>query len=209
MNKIKNYVNEKLDLFMAGFIPFLFTMHLVLLVVVILFPINYFWFIPYFIYTFYDKSPELGGRNISWLNDNIMHRRMRSYFNVDLVRETELDPTKNYLFNYHPHGIWGYGCQPVFRESNPQYRKLFPGIDIRVLTLNANFSPPIHREFMMGMGFCSCSKKSIKHLLSKGPGSSCVLVPGGGAEALHSQDNKAELVLKNRLGFAKLALETG
>ena len=37
-------------------------------------------------------------------------RWMRDYFPVSCIKTTDLDPSRNYIFGYHPHGIIGLGA---------------------------------------------------------------------------------------------------
>ena len=50
---------------------------------------------------------------------------------------------------------------------------------------------------------------SYSHNLSMGPGNSICLVLGGAKEALDAHPGTADLTLKNRKGFVKIALRTG
>ena len=54
------------------------------------------------------------------------------------------------------------------------------------------------------------SKKCIEHLLTRsGVGNAVVIVTGGAEEALFSTPGVNTVVMKNRKGFVKLALENG
>lgn len=66
----------------------------------------------YLIYLYLDPAPEMGGRKIAWVRNWKMWSYMRDFFpmkcNVFLtivVKTADLDPAKNYVFGYHPHGI--------------------------------------------------------------------------------------------------------
>ena len=61
----------------------------------------------------------------------------------------------------------------------------------------------------MMMGLCNSSKRSLKNCLSEPANGVTTLVVGGAQEALQGTDDTIELILKNRKGFVKLALETG
>lgn len=67
----------------------------------------------------------------------------------------------------------------------------------------------INMFVVLGLGFCSVSKKSINNILRNGPGCSVMIVPGGAAESLYAFPNKYDLVIKRRLGFIKLAMQNG
>jgi len=46
---------------------------------------------------------------INFLRGLRVWKRFSEYFPVCLVKTAELDPSKNYLFAYHPHGILSLG----------------------------------------------------------------------------------------------------
>ncbi|KAJ3287356.1 diacylglycerol O-acyltransferase 1, partial [Blyttiomyces sp. JEL0837] len=107
-------------------------------------------------------------------------------------------------FLYHPHGIISLGAFTNFGTEAGGFSKLFPGVDLRLLTLESNFRIPI-----FPLGICSVSRRSCDTVLQKGPGHSIMIVPGGAAEALYAFPGTLDLVLKRRLGFIKLALRHG
>jgi hypothetical protein len=55
---------------------------------------------------------------------------MRDYFDMTLVKEKNLDASKNYLFLYHPHGIIGMGCNTALSTNACDFEKIFPGVSI-------------------------------------------------------------------------------
>ena len=67
----------------------------------------------------------------------------------------------------------------------------------------------VFREVALMMGLCNSSKRSLKNCLSEPANGVTTLVVGGAQEALQGTDDTIELILKNRKGFVKLALETG
>jgi hypothetical protein len=78
-------------------------------------------------------------------------------------------------------------------------------IQRKAVTLNATFLTPIFREWILANGFISANKSTLRRTLET---KSIVLVPGGAAEALHTQRNTMKLHLRNRKGFVRLAMET-
>lgn len=114
--------------------------------------------------------------------------------------------------------------------------RLFPGIGyIFPLTLTTQFTIPFFRDYLLSLGLTSAGAKNIKSIISNGDNSVCIVV-GGAQESLlnamvgddikvglgyqGSSDSEDEhvgdkperqirLVLKNRKGFVKLALELG
>lgn len=57
------------------------------------------------------------------------------------------------------------------------------------------------------MGMASVSRSSCERILSSGPGRSIVIVIGGAAESLYARPGTADLTLKRRLGFIRLAIK--
>ncbi len=59
-------------------------------------------------------------------------------------------------------------------------------------------------------GLCGVSKESIIHLMTKqGSGNAAVIVVGGANEALNARPGSYKLMLRNRKGFIKIAIQTG
>ncbi len=59
-------------------------------------------------------------------------------------------------------GAWGN-----FASDATGFSKLFPGIDLRVLTLEMNFLVPFWRDWLMAMGFCGVSNRSCTSILKQ------------------------------------------
>ncbi|TKR57490.1 hypothetical protein L596_030746 [Steinernema carpocapsae] len=95
-------------------------------------------------------------------------------------------------------------------QLEPGFAKLFPGITPSIATLNIQFMLPLRRELNMAVGGISSSKESITYQLNRDKGGrAVVIVLGGAEEALDAHPHSFVLTLKHRMGFAKLALETG
>lgn len=172
----------------------------------------------YLLYVLFDSTPKSGGWNENekirrFARNALPFRLMKEYLNVELVRDNsedkveQLDPSRPYLFLYHPHGIIGIGCNTAFTTNACNFDKLFPGIRRSVCTLNASFLVPFYRECLLANGLISANKKTIVRQLNEGK--SIVLVPGGASEALLTHPGQYVIVLKKRKGFIRLALSTG
>lgn len=74
--------------------------------------------------------------------------------------------------------------------------------------LNVGPSPSLEPH-SMSMGICSVSYRSCQHILRQGPGSTLTIVVGGAAESLSAHPGTADLTLRRRLGFIKLAIREG
>jgi hypothetical protein len=61
----------------------------------------------------------------------------------------------------------------------------------------------------LALGICSVSKKSCSNILRAGPGSAITIVVGGAAESLSAHPGTADLTLRKRLGFIKVAIQQG
>ncbi|KAI7868108.1 diacylglycerol acyltransferase type 2A [Spinellus fusiger] len=163
----------------------------------------------YIIYIYLDKTPEEGGRRWEWLRNRSIWKYFADYFPVRITKEADLDPTKNYIFGYHPHGIIVFGAAAGFMAEGAGFSKLYPGITASLLTLSTNFKIPFQREYLLSMGLCSVSRKSCKYILQSKPGRSIIIAVGGASESLNARPGVINLTLKRRLGFIKIAIETG
>jgi len=175
----------------------------------------------YGIYMILDRSPQHGG----WDEDTTFKFRWRyifkkmphfyltkDYFPVELKKESNLDPSKNYLFLYHPHGVNSMGCNMALNTDACGFDRIFPGVNRSICTLNVSFWVPFFRELMLAVGFVSANRQTLIQLLTRKNSAivkSVVLVPGGAAEALHAHPGIFHLCLRNRKGFIRIALETG
>ncbi|CAL1267902.1 unnamed protein product [Larinioides sclopetarius] len=172
-----------------------------------------FFFIPllYFAWFVYDhKKCCQGGRRVEWVRRWKLWRYFADYFPVTMIKTAELDPNKNYIFGYHPHGILCYGAFNCFGTEAKDFSTVFPGITPRILTLEGQFWFPLHREHVMSTGACAATRESIEWLLTKeGKGNALILVIGGAAEALDAHPGDVNLTLKRRKGFVRLALKHG
>lgn len=138
-----------------------------------------------------------------------------SYYPARLHRTAELEPTRKYIFGYHPHGIISHGAFAAFGTEALGFSELFPGITNTLLTLDSNFRIPLYRDYALAMGLASVSRESIENILSKGGlngrgmGRAVTIVVGGARESLDAQPHSLRLVLNSRKGFVKLAIRTG
>ncbi|PWN40558.1 DAGAT-domain-containing protein [Ceraceosorus guamensis] len=177
----------------------------------------------YIIWMFFDKAPESGGRRSEWFRRLSVWRRFAEYYPVSLIKQvgpTSLAAFTDELacllflrvYNHatdHPHGVIGMGAVANFATAATEFPSSFPGIVPHLLTLGTNFNVPFHRDVLLALGICSVSKKSCENILKKGPGNACTIVVGGAAESLAAHPGTADLTLKRRLGFIKIAVRHG
>ncbi|KAG1522010.1 hypothetical protein G6F52_006228 [Rhizopus delemar] len=168
----------------------------------VLWPIH----IAYLAYLWIDQSHENGGRRSEWFRSLPFWHYFAGYFPVKIVKEADLDPSKNYIFGYHPHGIISLGAVANFATEATGFSQLFPGIIPSLLTLTANFKVPLYRDIMLALGIASVSRHSCETILSSGPGRSIVIVVGGASESLRARPGTADLTLQKRLGFIRMAI---
>ncbi|CAD6588447.1 MAG: diacylglycerol O-acyltransferase 1 [Tremellales sp. Tagirdzhanova-0007] len=165
--------------------------------------------IPYLVWIQFDQAPERGGRSKDWARRSSVFRYFAEYYPCSIVKEADLPPDRPYLFGYHPHGIIGIGAFATFATEATKFSELFPGIKPHLLTLESNFKLPFYRDVLLLLGVCSVSKISCANILSLGPGNAIAIVVGGAAESLSAHPGTADLTLKKRFGFIKMAIRAG
>lgn len=173
--------------------------------------------LPYLIYVLLSSaatSGELTYRS-EWARNSRVWSLFASYYPARLHRTVELEPTRKYIFGYHPHGIISHGAFAAFATEALGFKSLFPGITNTLLTLDANFRVPLYRDYALRMGLASVSRESCENILSKGGrngegmGRAITIVVGGARESLDAKPGSLKLVLKKRKGFVKLAIRQG
>ncbi|KAL3458881.1 diacylglycerol acyltransferase [Aspergillus heterothallicus] len=159
--------------------------------------------------------PRAYTRRSDFLRSLPLWRLVASYFPLSLYRTTPLPASQKYIFGYHPHGILSHGAFAAFATESLGFSSLFPGIENSLLTLDSNFNIPIYRDYLLLLGMNSVSRHSCEKILStggsdnKGTGKAITIVIGGAKESLEAVPGSMRLVLRNRKGFAKLAIRTG
>ncbi|UYV80989.1 hypothetical protein LAZ67_19002392, partial [Cordylochernes scorpioides] len=183
----------------------------ILISLALLFTQYFFLVLLYFAWFVYDINVcNRGGRRSQWLRSWTVWKYFRDYYPVSLVKTAELDPNKNYILGYHPHGIICAGAFANFGTEATGFSDTYPKIIPHILTLQGNFYFPFNREMILLTGACSASKESIECLLNqKESGHLLCLVIGGAAEALDARPHQVCLTLQRRKGFVKLALKHG
>ncbi|KAM8778374.1 2-acylglycerol O-acyltransferase 2-like [Rhynchonycteris naso] len=155
-------------------------------------------------------TPRTGGRRSAWVRNWAIWRHFRDYFPISLVKTTELDPSHNYLFGLHPHGVLVIGAFSNFCTEATGFSRIFPGLCPHLLMLPCWFHLPFFRDYIMCSGLVSSSKASAAHLLSRpGGGQVAVVAVGGPLESLEAKPGALSLRIRNQKGFVKLALEYG
>nr|XP_017517224.2 2-acylglycerol O-acyltransferase 1 isoform X2 [Manis javanica] len=180
--------------------------------IVVLIIYNYwFLYVPYLTWLYFDwHTPEQGGRRSNWVRSWTVWRYFKDYFPIHLIKTCDLDPSHNYIFGFHPHGVLVTGAFGNFCTNYSNFKELFPGLTAYLHVLPFWFRCPLFREYLMSSGPVSVSKKSVSHVLSKeGGGNISVIVLGGAEESLDAHPGKFTLFIRQRKGFVKIALTHG
>ena len=76
------------------------------------------------------KTPERGGRDLlmNFVRRLSFFKYMRDYYPITLVKTCDLDPQKNYIFGYHPHGAFTEGASIGLNTEACGFSDKFPGI---------------------------------------------------------------------------------
>jgi 2-acylglycerol O-acyltransferase 2 len=164
------------------------TMHMMCLAISLALLFNPFTAVPFLLYLgwalFIDDAPKKNGRPIRWFRDLKWFKHFRDYFPISLENSKPLDPSKTYIFGYHPHGIISLGAFCNFATNANDVIGRFPGINISLLTLSVQFNFPIARDILLALNLGDVSKESCLHKLNSGPGSAIMIVVGGAAEVM-------------------------
>ncbi|KAE8277578.1 2-acylglycerol O-acyltransferase 2-A [Larimichthys crocea] len=155
-------------------------------------------------------TPSSGGRRSQWVRSWTVWDHFRDYFPIRLVKTVDLDPKKNYIFGFHPHGVLVAGGFGNFCTEATGFSRLFPGLKSHLLMLPFWFRVPLFRDYIMCGGLVSSCKSSLSYLVSRPEGGNVAVIAVGGApEALDARPGALTLQVRNRKGFIKLALKHG
>lgn len=122
----------------------------------------------------------------------------------------ELDPKRNYVFCYFPHGMLATGAFISLATNSTGFNDLFPHHTPYAHTISVLFELPFLREVVLWLGGLSVTAKSIKYILQRPEGGNVSgIAVGGAAEAYYCKPGLNKLVFKKRKGFIRLALQNG
>eukprot|EP00164_Ancoracysta_twista_P002183 GFYU01002882.1.p1 GENE.GFYU01002882.1~~GFYU01002882.1.p1 ORF type:complete len:388 (+),score=115.21 GFYU01002882.1:176-1339(+) len=147
-----------------------------------------------------------GGRQWDAFRRHPVWHRMQRYASLTVIREEELDASKQHMFGWHPHGILILSRLVTYGGL---WERLFPGMEARALGASPMFYIPGAREICLWMGAIDASKKSAQKAIADKQ--NIIVFPGGSKEIFKTLPNSpvTPLVLKERKGFVKLAMENG
>lgn len=155
-------------------------------------------------------TPCCGGRRSEWVRNWSVWKHFRNYFPISLVKTVDLEPSRNYLFGFHPHGVLVAGAFGCFCTEASGFSSLFPGLRPHLLMLPFWFRVSFFRDYIMCGGLVSSEKSSASYLLSRpGGGNVAVVAVGGAPESLDARPGALRLQIRHRKGFIKLALKHG
>uniref|UniRef100_A0A672GVF6 Acyltransferase n=1 Tax=Salarias fasciatus TaxID=181472 RepID=A0A672GVF6_SALFA len=169
-----------------------------------------FWLVSvlYSIWWFYDfDTPGRGGRRVPFLCGLSVWDYMRDYFPIKLVKTVDLDPRHNYVLGFHPHGVLVAGAFTNFCTYATGFRTMFPGLTSYLLMLPLWFRAPFFRDYIMCAG--GRTPRASYLLRQKGGGNAVVIAVGGAPEALDAHPGTYNVLLANKKGFIKMAMEHG
>eukprot|EP00968_Pinguiococcus_pyrenoidosus_P011749 scaffold977_cov253-Pinguiococcus_pyrenoidosus.AAC.10 len=155
----------------------------------------------YVAYAYLDKAPANGGWRGGirrYLRRLSVWKYASAYYPMELVKTSDLDPSKSYVFGYHPHGLFGAGACNLFGCNALGFDELFPGVDVTLMTLKATFLVPFFREWILAHGISSCDKETCIKLLKNNR--SIALIIGGARESLDSRPGAAQLSFLAKAG---------
>ncbi|XP_028654079.1 2-acylglycerol O-acyltransferase 2-A [Erpetoichthys calabaricus] len=155
-------------------------------------------------------TPVSGGRRCQWIRNWKVWTYFHDYFPIKLIKTEDLDPSRNYLFGFHPHGVLVAGAFGNFCTEASGFTRLFPGLTPYLLMLPFWFRVPFYRDYIMSGGLVSSDKRSASYLLSKKEGGNVAVVAVGGApESLEARPGALTLQVLSRKGFIKMAISNG
>jgi 1-acyl-sn-glycerol-3-phosphate acyltransferase len=175
---------------------------------------NWITVVPYAIYLYLTWFGPLStaNQNVKWPNPFKrlpVWKYAASFYPAKIVKTAELDPDGNYIFCAHPHGIFCSSLFLAFATEAMDFSRLYPGIDVHFLTLPAHFKNPFVRDWILLHGMLDTSRATCKRILSGGTGRSIAMAIGGARECLFVEPGLLNIILDRRMGFIRVAMETG
>jgi 2-acylglycerol O-acyltransferase 2 len=110
-------------------------------------------------------TPVRGGRSSDRLRRLSIWSIVSNYFPTKLIKTEDLDPNRNYIFGYHPHGAVTVGAGINFLTEATHFSTLFPGIRPHLMALHSNFFCPFLRELFLSLGKNNIINLSLNVLL--------------------------------------------
>lgn len=169
--------------------------------------------LPFYLPIYTDMAEYTGEYKIS-NNSNIRKILRKLFFFFDgeiiLMNNNEVID-KSFILSLHPHGLIPFGSiiNLTLDEKRKNIYKNYPYFRDRIIAGSASFNYffPIIREFYLILGSVDCSRPVLDNFLKKDNIISVFL--GGARESGYSGKGSTKLVVNNRWGIFKMALENG
>jgi hypothetical protein len=123
-------------------------------------------------YLFDSGTPSHGGRRSKFMRKLKVWEYFRDYFPISLIKTAELDPQKNYVFGYHPHGILCAGAFCNFATEATNFTEVFSGITPHLLPLMGEDYSCINTYVIYQLGR-SVLRKTLPEVLNVGNKAVC------------------------------------
>lgn len=162
----------------------------------------------YWTYVFTDNSYKNLGSPWKAMENLPLAVMILEWLPIRILRTTELDASKLYVFACHPHGTLACSRAAVGFSTRTLWDKAFPNLTFRVLTATAPFFVPFIREFWL-WSYCIDAAKPTAVKAMRELHASLFLYPGGELEQMETVYQKHIAMLSMRKGFVKLAIEEG
>ena len=126
------------------------------------------------------------------------------FFSYRVIREDPSEVKQASIYSFHPHGVF-----PIPTALQAVVNEFIVGESFHTLSASAVFYIPFYASFLKALAYKDISRETFLSTLTAGR--SVALNPGGIAEMflLPSSNEGEKLMMNNRKGFIKIALETG
>jgi len=159
-----------------------------------------------YLITYFDNSSKRDGRLSRAIQCWKGWSVFKSYFNASVTAEFPLDHNQQYIFGMFPHGACTVSHFLTMTNCCGMLTNIHKG-DRRDLAASILFYIPFVRDLLLFLGCVDASKETVKYNLRKRR--SILIYVGGEKEQLMTKENSHKVVLKDRLGFIKLAIQHG
>eukprot|EP00050_Salpingoeca_kvevrii_P014708 m.39132 g.39132 ORF g.39132 m.39132 type:complete len:339 (-) comp5928_c0_seq1:47-1063(-) len=162
----------------------------------------------YFAQIALSDAHETGSSEWPWFKRLRFWRHCSNYFPITTIADdgADLMPEQVYLFACYPHGVINATLpEMLFTES--AFAQKFPGQQPVAIAATIVFRIPVLREILLWCGFRDANRHVIASALRSGR--SVAILPGGEAELLLSETGRERVVVVNRMGFVRLAMQYG
>ncbi|KAF4135192.1 Diacylglycerol acyltransferase domain-containing protein [Phytophthora infestans] len=159
-------------------------------------------------FTYRGHPHQTGCRErLDWIyGHSFLIETVKRYFSGKIIRMAPLDPKKQYVLGFHPHGITPTSV--MWLQFSAEWRRLFPNFYAHILTASIMHALPLARDILQFLGSREVTRQAFTYTLQHNE--SVLLVPGGQAEMLEQRSGQKEVrVYTHHKGFIRLAIEHG